>query len=167
MLEYDDISFSCFKLTMMLFLYAIPGTSYLLKEVYDVFVSVPAAESKTSTAEISKSVQQKKIYYSYPRIGNLTFRINTILVILCWLNIFYLYGQIRTVEPFRILNIEPGASMSQIKNAYRALSLMYHPDKNPGDTEKAEMFMKVTEAYIALTDLFPKRWCCFSCLNST
>ena len=45
MLEYDDISFSCFKLTMMLFLYAIPGTSYLLKEVYEVYVSVPAAET--------------------------------------------------------------------------------------------------------------------------
>jgi hypothetical protein len=34
-------------------------------------------------------------------------------------------------EPFGILGLEPGASDSEIKKAYRRLSIQYHPDKNP------------------------------------
>lgn len=34
-------------------------------------------------------------------------------------------------EPFSILGLESGASDSDIKKAYRRLSIQYHPDKNP------------------------------------
>lgn len=34
-------------------------------------------------------------------------------------------------EPFSILGLEPGASESEIRKAYRKLSILYHPDKNP------------------------------------
>lgn len=34
-------------------------------------------------------------------------------------------------EPFSILGLEHGASDSDIKKAYRRLSIQYHPDKNP------------------------------------
>lgn len=34
-------------------------------------------------------------------------------------------------EPFSILGLEPGVSDSEIKKAYRRLSILYHPDKNP------------------------------------
>jgi len=36
--------------------------------------------------------------------------------------------------------------------AYRALSLKWHPDKNPGNQFAEDMFMKVRKAYEALTD---------------
>ena len=39
--------------------------------------------------------------------------------------------QIQVFEPFSILGLEPGASDSEIKKAYRRLSIQYHPDKNP------------------------------------
>jgi len=39
--------------------------------------------------------------------------------------------QIQVFEPFSILGLEPGASESEIKKAYRRLSIQYHPDKNP------------------------------------
>ena len=48
---------------------------------------------------------------------------------LCWL-LPYL-SQIQVFEPFGILGLVPGASDSQIKKAYRRLSIQYHPDKNP------------------------------------
>ena len=39
--------------------------------------------------------------------------------------------QIQVFEPFSILGLEPGASDSEIKKAYRRISIQYHPDKNP------------------------------------
>ncbi|XP_046410511.1 translocation protein SEC63 homolog [Neodiprion pinetum] len=52
-------------------------------------------------------------------------------------------------DPFEILGVPSGSSQSEIKKAYRKLSLILHPDKETGN-EKA--FMKLTKAYQALTD---------------
>jgi len=55
-------------------------------------------------------------------------------------------------NPFKILNVEEGAEMSDIKKAYRRLSLQYHPDKNQGNPEANDLFIKVAKAYEVLTD---------------
>lgn len=52
-------------------------------------------------------------------------------------------------DPYEILGVPLGTSQSDIKKAYRRLSLLLHPDKETGD-EKA--FMKLSKAYQALTD---------------
>lgn len=52
-------------------------------------------------------------------------------------------------DPYEILGVPPGTGQSEIKKAYRKLSLQLHPDKETGD-EKA--FMKLSKAYQALTD---------------
>uniref|UniRef100_A0A672FZ44 J domain-containing protein n=1 Tax=Salarias fasciatus TaxID=181472 RepID=A0A672FZ44_SALFA len=48
-------------------------------------------------------------------------------------------------NPFEVLNLDPGASPSEIKKQYRVLSLKYHPDK--GGDEAA--FMRIAKAYAA------------------
>lgn len=40
------------------------------------------------------------------------------------------FEQIQTFDPFEILEIEKGAEPSEIKKAFRRLSLKWHPDKN-------------------------------------
>lgn len=45
--------------------------------------------------------------------------------------LFHFFIQIKVFEPFSILGLEPGASDTEIKKAYRRLSIQYHPDKNP------------------------------------
>ena len=44
---------------------------------------------------------------------------------------FTITAQIQVFEPFSILGLETGASDVDIKKAYRRLSILYHPDKNP------------------------------------
>ncbi|KAL4272744.1 hypothetical protein GQ457_13G026830 [Hibiscus cannabinus] len=63
-----------------------------------------------------------------------------------------LLSAIQVFEPFSILGLEPGASDSEIKKAYRRLSVQYHPDKNP-DPEAHTYFVEyIAKAYQALTD---------------
>jgi hypothetical protein len=57
---------------------------------------------------------------------------------------------------FRILNLEPGASTSQIKEAFRKKIKTLHPDVNP-DPAAGEEFIRVYEAYqVLLKGVAPK-----------
>ncbi len=49
-------------------------------------------------------------------------------------------------EAAQILGIPLNATRAQLKKAYRALCMQYHPDKNPDDKHAEEMFKKVAEA---------------------
>merc|ERR1719357_2053919 len=60
--------------------------------------------------------------------------------------------EIKKFDPFDILEVSPEASHSHIKKAYRKLSLIYHPDKNPDDPLAASRFIQITKAHAALTD---------------
>lgn len=51
-----------------------------------------------------------------------------------------------TADCHQILGVQAGASQKEIKNAYRQLSLKYHPDRNKDDSDGV-LFKKVTEAY--------------------
>ena len=53
---------------------------------------------------------------------------------------------------YQILQIEPGASLRDIKKAYRRLALQYHPDKNNNNTESTERFKDISIAYQVLSD---------------
>ncbi|MDE0172061.1 MAG: DnaJ domain-containing protein [Defluviicoccus sp.] len=55
-------------------------------------------------------------------------------------------------DPYDILGIEPGATLDEVKRAYRALAKELHPDANPDDTVAANRFREATEAYDLLSD---------------
>ena len=58
----------------------------------------------------------------------------------------------RLPDYYAILGVPPDATLTEIKKAYRKLARQHHPDTNPGDTEAAERFKAITEAYEVLTD---------------
>lgn len=53
---------------------------------------------------------------------------------------------------YRVLELTPDATDSDIKKAFRRLSVKYHPDKNPGDQAAAQKYLEVNKAYEILTD---------------
>lgn len=52
---------------------------------------------------------------------------------------------------YQILGLDQGASINEIKRAYRTLAKTYHPDLNK-DTTSEEVFIEITEAYEFLSD---------------
>jgi molecular chaperone DnaJ len=51
-----------------------------------------------------------------------------------------------------VLGIERGATLADVKRAYRRLARRYHPDINPGDRLAAAQFRRIAEAYETLSD---------------
>ena len=56
---------------------------------------------------------------------------------------------------YRQLGLRSGASLSQVKAAYRQLARQYHPDVNPGDETAKNRFIAITEAYKLLVSVAP------------
>ena len=51
-----------------------------------------------------------------------------------------------------VLGLERGATLNDIKRAYKRLARKHHPDINPGDRLAAQKFRQIAEAYATLSD---------------
>ncbi|KAL9275066.1 DnaJ protein ERDJ2A-like protein [Drosera capensis] len=149
-LDENSSLFPIFILTMMA-LSVVPYT--LLK-----FSRAATKKTRSNSCECSVCIKSGKYKKSLTKkVSNLSTCSNLILLLLWIIMVFLVYyirnmSEIQVFEPFSILGLEPGASESQIKKAYRRLSVQYHPDKNP-DPEANKYFVEyIAKAYQALTD---------------
>jgi DnaJ-class molecular chaperone len=53
---------------------------------------------------------------------------------------------------YKILGLDSLATMDEIKAAYRALAMKYHPDRNPGDKAAEDKFKEIQTAYDILEE---------------
>ena len=53
---------------------------------------------------------------------------------------------------YDVLGVSKSVGKDELKKAYRKLAMKYHPDRNPGDTQAAEKFKELSEAYEILSD---------------
>ena len=53
---------------------------------------------------------------------------------------------------YSILELQPSATLQEIKKAYRRLALQYHPDRTNNDRYAAVHFTEIKEAYEVLTN---------------
>lgn len=50
-------------------------------------------------------------------------------------------------DPYKVLDLPPGASAEEIKKAYRKKAKEFHPDLHPGDPVAAQKMNEINEAY--------------------
>ncbi|KAK6937960.1 DnaJ domain, partial [Dillenia turbinata] len=114
-------------------------------------VSCCLKENKKHPLPVSSMLSFGEIS-NFSTCSNLTLVLLWIIVIGLVYYIKNMSREIQVFEPFSILGLEPGASDSEIKKAYRRLSILYHPDKNP-DPDAHKYFVEyISKAYQALTD---------------
>ncbi|HEX6111492.1 MAG TPA: J domain-containing protein [Geminicoccaceae bacterium] len=56
------------------------------------------------------------------------------------------------MDPYRTLNVPRSADQAAIKQAYRKLAKILHPDRNPGSARAEQRFKEVSQAYDLLSD---------------
>ncbi|XP_018907486.1 translocation protein SEC63 homolog isoform X2 [Bemisia tabaci] len=150
--QYDESGGTFFYfLISFLALLLIPGT-------YCWWPSADKEDSRRGEAECrcdgcKKKKQLRRSSDSWKGIKRLFIKL---ILLAGWVALGYLTYRVfqfdyeyANFDPYDILGVKMGAKESEIKKAYRKLTLIYHPDKETGD-EKA--FMKLTKAYQALTD---------------
>lgn len=59
---------------------------------------------------------------------------------------------LKTFDPYEILQVDSDATDVQIKKAYKKLAKIYHPDLNQGDADAQNKFIILNKAYRCLTD---------------
>lgn len=162
MLEYDNSAFYYFAITLLA-IYAVPATWYAVAELFRAFFSTGDIISQARTKEEREKAELiRKQTAGWARLCTAHYLLNLLGLVISWLLLAYLLsqvirdGQVSSFDPFQILGVPQGAALAEIKKAYRALSLKFHPDKNIGDKNAEEMFMKVAKAYEALTDATSK-----------
>jgi len=175
-LNYDDTGFIFFAAAVLVSI-LVPWTVSILKHILFPDASVhsegqfPLKSAKGSTLvycktsamtqrlnEAKAEKRKWKNRFSTPLI------VKTLVVGVLWAALYSMaetiaasHTEIKSFDPFEILEISISASDQEIKKAYRRMSLKYHPDRNPNDPLASSNFIQVTKAYTALTDEVAKK----------
>ncbi|CAM9107702.1 unnamed protein product [Laminaria digitata] len=159
MLEYDNSAFYYFTLSLIS-IYLVPVTLVSLKQIFRAVIPARGAVKNARTnVEKAKCSRLKKNRVGLTVLLTQWSFVGKVLTLVAgWACFFYLLSsmtddaEIKGFDPFAILGVTPSTEARDIKKQYRALSLIYHPDKNPDNKVAEDMFMKIAKAYEALTD---------------
>jgi len=173
----DDDSASLFFLLALLACAVLPWTLVVLWELLfpgrrEVEKAFPKTTEDGLTlrhcqtqAMVSKREARVKELRSRRRICTRGFLFRTAILVLLWCWLAYIVVQVRQVlatsalyqnfDPYSILDVGRRSSASDVKKAFRKMSLKYHPDKNK-DSSAPARFMLIKKAYDALTDPIAK-----------
>ncbi|XP_053572244.1 LOW QUALITY PROTEIN: translocation protein SEC63 homolog [Bombina bombina] len=148
--QYDDSGNTFFYfLTSFLGLIVIPATYYLWPRDQN---------SEQIRLKNIRHIYRSCLWYQLKSIKpqkNIIPTLKKIVLLMGWaLFLFLAYKVSKTnreyqeYNPYEVLSLDPGATVSEIKKQYRLLSLKFHPDKGGDEV----MFMRIAKAYAALTD---------------
>ena len=160
-IQYDNSAFYYFMGVMLQF-YLLPATWYNIKQFY-LFLEARANVGKDLGLGRTEAERRKfqRIREERKKCNNLftsCFSVQFIILLALWalfafiMSLAMVDSEIMQFDPYKILGVETGAEIKQIKRAYRKQSLIWHPDKNPNNPAAEDKFMIIAKAYEALTD---------------
>lgn len=150
-MDYDDSAFYYFFVSILTVI-LIPFTFHILKTV---LFGETRIELKGVNPECDRF---KEIYAKRAKIYKKTwmrtgFYMKVVFVLFLWF-LWYLTAEqisrikpLKSFDPYQILGVEVGSDTPTVKRAYRKLSLIKHPDKNPDDPLAVTEFIQITKAY--------------------
>jgi len=152
---FDDVAFYWF-LMAALFAFIIPMTNSFYSVLPKLRRSTDWTRGMSSCAEkiarcdaAERKITMQRVF-GWRGVG---FAVGWVMLVSLALRLTSMQGEeMFSFNPYKILGVEEGAEMSGVKKAYRRLSLQYHPDKNQGNPEANDLFIKVAKAYEVLTD---------------
>lgn len=176
LLGYDDTAFYYFVITILT-LVAVPWTLSIvssllfpgqakLQKEFPLRSSSGCRFHYCATSEmVAKVDEARRKARSWTKNSAVKWMLKAVVLASIWVCILFTVRYLRTsgqkeinkFDPFELLDVPQDASNIQVKRAYRKLSLIYHPDKNPDDPLAASRFIQITKAYAALTDEVAKR----------
>ncbi|OCT80399.1 hypothetical protein XELAEV_18027209mg [Xenopus laevis] len=148
--QYDDSGNTFFYfLTSFVGLIVIPATYYLWPQ---------DKNSEQARLKNIRHVYRSCSWYQLKLVKpqkNIVPTIKKIILLLGWVLFLFLAYKVSKTDreyqeynPYEVLGLDAGATVSEIKKQYRHLSLKFHPDKGGDEV----MFMRIAKAYAALTD---------------
>jgi curved DNA-binding protein CbpA len=60
---------------------------------------------------------------------------------------------VKSVDYYEVLEIDPSASEKEVKDAFRRLTKLYHPDKHSNSKQSHNKYMKIVEAFNVLSNM--------------
>ena len=67
------------------------------------------------------------------------------------------YALLTNIQGFNSFSLGPGSSTDEISRAFQTQSLIWHPDKNPGDPQALRIYNRMLRAYETLMDANTRR----------
>uniref|UniRef100_A0A7S4BDZ6 J domain-containing protein n=1 Tax=Chrysotila carterae TaxID=13221 RepID=A0A7S4BDZ6_CHRCT len=150
---FDDVAFYWFLMSVMVVVIVPMSYSFLST------VKWRAPDDWTRNLGSCKEKNDKLDHERRKEMGAKLFGWRGIGFVSSWVTFVVLLLRLTTMQgeemysfnPYKILQVEEGATPLEIKKSYRKMTLMYHPDKCQ-TPECADAFIKVTKAHDVLTD---------------
>ncbi|OBZ91878.1 Translocation protein sec63 [Choanephora cucurbitarum] len=156
---YDEQGFNFYYFLISVLSLALVPVS--LQSLYSLYKSSASSNKNVCQCQTCQQERKKNSVNKPSVVKNLLTSPKFLFLVIGWVGVVLLAMQVANAEvktatwdPYEILGIREGATLSEIKKTFKKLSLIYHPDKaKAGEEEKnEERFIDITKAYKVLTD---------------
>lgn len=132
----------------------MPGTWYYILRPL-IYGEVAIDRSEFQNCQCDKCKQRLKARKNVHRWDflNQGFIVKAVIIAFGWVLLFKCWLLVKDLEPLKgfvpheLLGVSKNASVREVKKAYRKLSKIMHPDKNPDDPNALDDFLKITKAH--------------------